>query len=108
MLMIQWFDTESEGRKGASIPHCIECLYDEGVDEFELTAWVHYTDQLGEEHKQLLFHYTNIPTDKDIETVNKLFLYGVNPRSPDVHDYVLPPDMKLGKEGFVEVSEETN
>lgn len=106
MLIIEWFDTESEGRRGSSIPHCIEGLAEEGVDKFELTARIHYTDQLGQEHKQFLFHYTNIPTDKAIETVNELLLNGVNPHSPDVHDYVLPPDMKLRNGGFVDVSEE--
>lgn len=105
MLMIEWFESESEGHRGSSLPRCLEGLADEGIDEFEFGAWIHYTDQLGEKYRQRLFHYTNIPTDEDIETVNELFLYGTNPQSPDVHDYVLPPGTKLGEGGFVDISE---
>lgn len=108
LLMIGWHDSDTGGEHRTTVPRCLEGLADEGVDEFDLSAWLHYTDQLGERHEEFLFHYTNIPTDEDIETVNELFLHGQNPRSPDVHDYVLPPGKKLGGDGFEEIPEDNN
>lgn len=106
LLILNYYDKENDSRYGGSISSFSEGISQTDSNEYEVTAWVTYTDQLGEQHEKLLFHYTGLDTDKQIESVNELFLEGYNPMHPDIHDYVLPPNKKLGESSFEDIDEE--